>query len=122
MEGSPVTQEIQNNFIEAARLLKSARCLTAFTGAGISSESGVPSFRGEGGLWSKYDPKMFELGYFYKYPEKVWAIPKEMFYESIASAKPNEAHYVLARLEAPGALPFIEKEIEQSRDTLLSKH
>ncbi len=57
MEASPVTQEIQNNIIETARLIKSARYLTAFTGAGISTESGVPPFRGEGGLWSKYDPR-----------------------------------------------------------------
>ena len=116
MEASPVTQEIQNNIIEAARLIKSARYLTAFTGAGISTESGVPPFRGEGGLWSKYDPRMFELGYFRKHPEKVWPILKEIFYESFASAKPNEAYYVLARLEAAGLLKML---ITQNIDSVL---
>ena len=116
MEASPVTQEIKNNIIEAARRIKSARYLTAFTGAGISTESGIPPFRGENGLWSKYDPRMFELGYFYKYPEKVWPILKEIFYESFASAKPNDAHYVLARLEASGRLKAL---ITQNIDSVL---
>ena len=48
---------------EAARLIGSARYLTAFTGAGISVESGVPPFRGPNGLWSRYDSRKLELGY-----------------------------------------------------------
>jgi NAD-dependent deacetylase len=53
----------------AASLIRSARHLTAFTGAGISVESGIPPFRGEGGLWSKYEPRMLELSYFLMHPE-----------------------------------------------------
>ncbi len=49
---------------EAVRLIRGARTLTAFTGAGISVESGIPPFRGEGGLWNHYDPRMLELDYF----------------------------------------------------------
>jgi hypothetical protein len=49
---------------EAVRLIRGARYLTAFTGAGISVESGIPPFRGEGGLWNHYDPRMLELDYF----------------------------------------------------------
>ena len=43
---------------EAASLIRSAKYLTAFTGAGISVESGIPPFRGPGSLWSRYDPRM----------------------------------------------------------------
>lgn len=100
---------------QAARIIKDARYLTAFTGAGISTESGIPPFRGEGGLWSKYDPAMFELGYFYRHPEKVWPMLKEIFYDCFASAKPNEAHHVLARLEQRGALKML---ITQNIDNL----
>ncbi len=116
MEASPVTQEIQDNIKEAAHLIKGARYLTAFTGAGISVESGIPPFRGEGGLWSKYDPAMFELGYFRKHPEIVWPMLKEIFYDSFASAKPNEAHYVLARMEQRGMLKML---ITQNIDSVL---
>ncbi|MBE3038605.1 MAG: hypothetical protein IMZ62_07325 [Chloroflexi bacterium] len=54
----------------AAALIRSAKYLTAFTGAGISVESGIPPFRGEGGLWSRYDPRMLELDYFLSHREK----------------------------------------------------
>ena len=56
MEGSPIRS--------AASLIRQSRSVTAFTGAGISVESGIPPFRGEGGLWSRYDPRMLELDYF----------------------------------------------------------
>ena len=56
----------------AAALIRAARRLTAFTGAGISVESGIPPFRGEGGLWSRYDPRMLELDYFLASPEAAW--------------------------------------------------
>jgi NAD-dependent deacetylase len=61
----PVTpQDTADRILEAVRLIRGARHLTAFTGAGISVESGIPAFRGEGGLWSKYDPHMLELSHF----------------------------------------------------------
>ena len=40
----------------AARFITNAKHLVAFTGAGISAESGIPTFRGPGGIWDKYDP------------------------------------------------------------------
>ena len=51
------TQKLQ----EAADLIRNANYLTAFTGVGICVESGVPPFRGESGLWNKYDPKFLYL-------------------------------------------------------------
>jgi NAD-dependent deacetylase len=88
----------------AAALIRSARYLTAFTGAGISVESGIPPFRGEGGLWSQYDPRMLELGYFLAHPERSWPILREIFYDHFGQARPNRAHEVLARLEKEGWL------------------
>ncbi len=109
-------QEIHVNIEDAARLIRGASYLTAFTGAGISIESEIPPFRGENGLWSKYDPAIFELGYFRKHPEIVWPMLKEIFYDSFASAKPNEAHYVLARMEQRGLLKML---IAQNIDSVL---
>jgi NAD-dependent deacetylase len=94
--------ESRSKISEAAALIRSARRLTAFTGAGISVESGIPPFRGPGGLWNKYDPRMLELDYFLRHPEKSWPILREIFYDHFGAAKPNKAHEVLARLETEG--------------------
>ena len=100
---------------EAARLIRDARYLSAFTGAGISVESGVPPFRGPGGLWSRYDPRKLELAYFHSHPLECWELLREIFYESFAAARPNEAHRVLARLEEKGLLKVL---ITQNIDNL----
>jgi NAD-dependent deacetylase len=100
---------------EAASLIRSARYLTAFTGAGVSVESGIPPFRGEGGLWSKYDSRMLELDYFLAHPEKSWPILREIFYDHFGNARPNRAHEVLAAWEARGLLKCL---ITQNIDNL----
>ena len=89
---------------EAARLIRQARHLTAFTGAGISVESGIPPFRGPGGLWGKYDPRLLEIHYFLERPEVSWPVLKEIFYDHFGRARPNRAHEVLAAWEARGLL------------------
>jgi hypothetical protein len=109
--------DIAARIAEAASLIRGARYLTAFTGAGISVGSGIPPFRGEGGLWSKYDPRMLELGYFLAHPEKSWPILREIFYEHFGTAKPNRAHEVLAAWEARGLLKVL---ITQNIDNLHS--
>ncbi|MCJ2165559.1 MULTISPECIES: NAD-dependent deacylase [unclassified Pseudodesulfovibrio] len=107
---------MSNQALENAALaLKNARCALAFTGAGISVESGVPPFRGPGGVWSKYDPDMFEKGYFKRHPEEVWPLLKEIFYDTLGRARPNPAHTALAELEAVGKLAGI---ITQNIDSL----
>jgi NAD-dependent deacetylase len=75
------TEDIESRITEAASLIRGARYLTAFTGAGISVESGIPPFRGPGGLWSKCDPRMLELGYFLAHPEQAWPVIREIFYD-----------------------------------------
>jgi NAD-dependent deacetylase len=99
------TEDIESRITEAASLIRSARYLTAFTGAGISVESGIPPFRGAGGLWGKYDPRTLEIEYFLRHPEQAWPVIKEIFYDNFGRAKPNKAHEVLAAWEAQGAGP-----------------
>lgn len=100
---------------EAAEIIKSSKYLTAFTGAGISVESGIPPFRGEGGLWSKYDPSILDL-YTYKVsPQKSWPVIKELFFDFFGDARANKAHYALAELEKSGLLKSI---ITQNIDSL----
>ena len=90
--------------LSAASLIRSAKDLTAFTGAGISLESGIPPFFGGGGLWSKYDPRLLEKRYFLERPEVFWPALKDIFYDHFGAAKPNRAHEVLAAWEACGLL------------------
>jgi NAD-dependent deacetylase len=100
---------------EAAKIIKNSRFTMAFTGAGISVESGVPPFRGEHGLWNKYNPEVLDLGYFFQNQEKCWYYIREIFYDFFAEAKPNEAHLVLARMEQEGLLHSV---VTQNIDNL----
>jgi NAD-dependent deacetylase len=102
MEARHAASDSEERIREAARLIRAARHLTAFTGAGISVESGVPPFRGPGGLWSKYDPRLLELPYFLKHPEVSWPVLKDIFYDHFGKARPNRAHEVLAAWETKG--------------------
>ena len=99
----------------AALMIKEAKRAIAFTGAGISVESGIPPFRGSNGLWSKYDPIVLDLGYFYENPKESWLVIKEIFYDYFSLAKPNPAHLALAELEKKG---FISGIITQNIDNL----
>ena len=100
-------QENPSVITKAVRLIRGARHLTAFTGSGISVESGIPPFRGEGGLWSKYDPRLLEIRYFLEHPEVSWPVLKEIFYDHFGRARPNRAHEVLAAWEARGMLKAV---------------
>lgn len=100
---------------KAAEILKSSNHTIAFTGAGISVESGIPPFRGKAGLWDKYDPKLLDIGYYMKNPSLCWISIREMFYDFFADAKPNKAHLVLAQMEKAGLLKAV---ITQNIDNL----
>ena len=84
---------------KAADILASARHATAFTGAGISVESGIPPFRGPEGLWSKVDPIVLDINYFHRHPLESWRVIKEIFFDFFGKAQPNPAHVALAELE-----------------------
>ena len=100
---------------KAAEIIKNAKYVTAFTGAGISVESGIPPFRGENGLWNKFDPIILDLDYFHQQPLKSWRMIKQIFYDFFGEAKPNAAHFALARMEKLG---FINSVITQNIDNL----
>jgi NAD-dependent deacetylase len=90
----------------AKDILHSKRTI-AFTGAGISVESGIPDFRGAEGLWQKYDPEEYaHIDAFRSDPGRVWLMLKEMF-SLIMEAKPNPAHMGLAELERMGYLSSV---------------
>jgi NAD-dependent deacetylase len=99
----------------AAELLSAARSAVAMTGAGVSAESGIPTFRGEGGLWTKYDPvKVSSIDSFLADPESYWRVSRERGRVALA-AKPNPGHVALAELEASGRLVAV---ITQNTDGL----
>lgn len=100
---------------EAAEILKESRFTIAFTGAGISVESGIPPFRGENGLWNKYDPQVLDLGYFLTNAEECWVYIREIFYDFFADARPNLAHRVLAEMEQKRLLQAV---VTQNIDNL----
>lgn len=100
-------QGSEREIIEAAGLIVNARHLVAFTGAGISVESGIPPFRGEGGIWSKYDPSTLDIDYFSSHPSESWKVIYQIFYDFFMDARPNQAHYLLARLEQHGMLKAV---------------
>ncbi|MBN1825580.1 MAG: NAD-dependent deacylase [Candidatus Eisenbacteria bacterium] len=83
----------------AARLLGAARRAAALTGAGVSAESGVPTFRGEGGLWRRYRAEdLATPGAYARDPELVWEWYRHRR-RLVAACEPNAAHLALARLE-----------------------
>ena len=102
-------------YTEAAKIIKSSKRCVAFTGAGISVESGIPPFRGENGLWNKYDPQTFDIQYFYSHTKQSWEVIREIFYDLIGKVKPNAAHYALVELEANNMLSSV---ITQNVDNL----
>jgi NAD-dependent deacetylase len=90
-----------------AKLIKEKGYMVAFTGAGISVDSGIPAFRGGQGLWEKYDPMEYaEIRAFYHNPEKVWVMLREMS-EVIFESKPSPAHLALGALEKKGILKAV---------------
>ncbi len=102
-------------YAKAADIIKKARRCVAFTGAGISVESGIPPFRGENGLWNRYDPTTFDIGYFHAHTKESWTAIREIFYDLFGKVLPNAAHYALAELEAAG---LVKSVITQNVDNL----
>jgi NAD-dependent deacetylase len=100
---------------QAAEILSSARRGLALTGAGVSAESGIPTFRGEGGLWKQYDPvKVASIEYFMADPSAYWRVSKDRGRVALA-ARPNPGHHALAALEAAGHLARV---VTQNTDGL----
>jgi NAD-dependent deacetylase len=96
---------MENEFNELKEMVAASRYLVAFTGAGLSAESGIPTYRGAGGLWQKFDPdKYASYDYFLTDPTYYWRFFKEVRFPVLAPAEPNPAHLALAKLEGDGRL------------------
>ncbi len=93
---------------KAAKDILNSQRIVVLTGAGISTESGIPDFRGTDGLWKKYNPDDFTYSKFLSDPAKYWKMSLELgkFFLS-SQPKPNPAHLALARLEELGKLKCI---------------
>ncbi|MCK4362804.1 MAG: NAD-dependent protein deacylase, partial [Dehalococcoidia bacterium] len=108
-----MTEQLQ----QVASIIASARNLVAFTGSGISAESGIPTFRDPGGLWDRYDPDKLgtegvaTLG---KITVEGRAFFQEMV-DTLERARPNPGHLALAELERMGILSSV---ITQNIDNL----
>ncbi|MHA2052882.1 MAG: SIR2 family NAD-dependent protein deacylase [Candidatus Hodarchaeales archaeon] len=97
----------QQSIGEARNLIKASSFIVAFTGAGISVESGIPDFRSPGGLWERFDPQIYaEYSSFLRTPEKYWTM-HSVLSNMIRTAQPNPAHVALAKLEKENKLKGI---------------
>lgn len=103
---------------QAVEYINKSNIIVAFTGAGISAESNIPTFRDSDGIWKKYNPQLLEINHFLSDPAASWQVIKEIFYTKFAKAEPNESHYALAELERMGKLRSV---ITQNIDNLHQK-
>jgi len=96
-------------------IVNSKRCVV-FTGAGVSTESGIPDFRGEDGIWTKMDPEDFTIQRFVARPE-VRRLQWKLLAEGglVKDVKPNAAHYAVAEMEKLGKLDCV---VTQNIDNL----
>src|SRR6266540_163744 len=98
-----------------AELIREHQPCVVLTGAGVSTESGIPDFRSATGMWAQFDPLEYAtLGAFQRDPEKVWRFYAPRF-SMLTDAEPNRAHLTLAELERYGLLRAV---ITQNIDLL----
>jgi len=105
---------------EVARLVADASRIVVFTGAGISTESGIPDFRSPGGIWSQYNPDDLTYQRFRsheKYRQLYWEYDQARF-PAMRDALPNPAHLAIAEIEKTGRMTAL---ITQNIDGLHQK-
>jgi len=101
-----------------ANILMNSKNAVVLTGAGISAESGIPTFRGKNGLWKKYKPEDLATPFaFQRNPRLVWEWYAWRM-DLISRAKPNPAHITLAEMEKEGIIKAV---ITQNVDGLHSR-
>jgi NAD-dependent deacetylase len=118
-EGWGNEQEREKTIDRIAQLVVHALPVVVFTGAGVSTESGIPDFRSPGGLWSRFDPEDFTIDRFLTSPETRKRQWRFLFAnEQLRDAQPNEAHAAIAEFERLGLLDCV---ITQNIDNLHQK-
>jgi NAD-dependent deacetylase len=101
-----------------ARLIRERQPCVVLTGAGMSTESGIPDFRSAEGIWSEVDPfEVASIEAFHRDPERVWRWYGQRIHALLA-AQPNPGHLALAELERDG---LVEAVVTQNIDTLHSR-
>jgi NAD-dependent deacetylase len=98
-----------------AGLIAEQQPCVVLTGAGVSTESGIPDFRSPGGIWEKYDPfELASIDAWRRDPAKVWDF-YAMRFDLLTTAEPNTAHRAIAALERAG---LVQAVVTQNIDTL----
>jgi NAD-dependent deacetylase len=103
---------------ELAALIRDRQPCVVLTGAGISTESGIPDFRSPNGIWADVDPfEVASIRAFRSDPERVWRFYSRRIH-ALRDAEPNAAHFALAELERRGLVRAV---VTQNIDTLHSR-
>jgi NAD-dependent deacetylase len=104
--------------VRLAALVRERQPVVVLTGAGVSTESGIPDFRSPGGLWAEFDPMEYAtIDAFRRDPERIWDFYSRRF-RFLAEAEPNAAHHALAELEQRGLVHAV---VTQNIDRLHSR-
>lgn len=85
----------EEKYKQCAHFIKESQNITIITGAGLSTDSGIPCFRGNDGIYSEIPESFFTLDEFKKNPRKFYSFMKKLF----SNKKPNKAHYLLTELQ-----------------------
>ena len=105
----------EEHLAAALATLRTAKCVAALTGAGISVASGIPDFRSPGGIWTIFSPEEYAtLEVFYRNPGKAWKLYRALG-QVLRDKRPNPAHEALVDLERLGRLHGI---VTQNVDNL----
>jgi NAD-dependent deacetylase len=103
---------------DLASLIRERQPCIVLTGAGISTESGIPDFRSESGIWADVDPfEVASIQAFRRDPERVWRFYRERIH-LLEKAEPNAGHVAIAELERRG---LVQAVVTQNIDTLHSR-
>jgi NAD-dependent deacetylase len=98
---------VANSVPDLAALVRERQPCVVLTGAGISTESGIPDFRSQDGIWAEYDPMEYAtIDAFQRDPAKVWEFYVPRF-ELLTTAEPNTGHLALAELERRGLVTAV---------------
>src|ERR1700758_2113834 len=98
-----------------AELVRERQPCVVLTGAGISTESGIPDFRSAEGIWARYDPlEVAHIDAFRRDPARVWEF-YALRLDALAEAKPNDGHHALVELQERG---WIRAVVTQNVDGL----